>query len=299
MEVLMTFPVRGFFVLAFLCLWMAACPAWAGHGAELPPRPAILLVAFGTTVPEARTALEHLEAQVRQRYPGVEVRWAYTARQVREKIRTQGVVVDSPALALARLADDGFTHVAVQSLHVIPGEEFHNLLTICSRMEGLPKGLRRITVGAPLVATSADVRRLAAALTSRFADRNRREAVVFFGHGTAHGGDVFYSALDRALQQVSPWFTVTTVEGTPSMDETVQSLAALGATQARLVPLMAVAGDHALNDMSGDDPESLASRLRSRGIKPVPVLEGLASSPEVSALWMEHLARAWGALELL
>lgn len=294
----MTFPVRGFFVLTLLWMWVTPCLAWAGHNKTPSPRPAILLVAFGTTVPEARSALEHFEWQVRQRYPNVAVRWAYTARQVREKIRTQGVMVDSPALALARLSDDGFTHVAVQSLHIIPGEEFHNLMTICSRMEGLPKGLTRITVGAPLLATSADVRRLATTLTSHFGHQGQREAVVFFGHGTSHGGDVFYTALDHTLQQTSPWFTVTTVEGTPSMDETIQSLTALGATQARLVPLMAVAGDHAQNDMGGDDPDSLASRLRSRGIHPVPLLQGLASLPEVNAIWMEHLERAWEALEL-
>lgn len=291
----MTFLVRGLVCFGVL---LSTALAWAGHGAAPASRPAILLVAFGTTVAEARADLERLEARVRERFPGVEVRWATTSRLVRERLRAQGVAAESPALALARLADDGFTHVAVQSLHVIPGEEFHGLVTTAARLEGLPKGLTRVRVGAPLLASTEDVRRAAAALAHLARDRGRREAVVFFGHGSPHGGDVFYTALQHALQGISPWLFVTTVEGLPSMEETVEALAQAGATRARLVPLMAVAGEHARADMAGNDPESLASRLLSRGIRSEPVLTGLAGNPALAELWLDHLGQAWAALEL-
>ncbi len=293
----MTFLVRGL-LCCYGLLVVGVAAVWASHGAPPTVRPAILLVAFGTTIPEARGDLQAFEAQARQRFPGVEIRWAYTARMVREKMRSHGLEADSPTLALARLADDGFTHVVVQSLHVIPGEEFHGLMKIAASLEGLPKGLVRVQVGAPLLATTADVRRMAQTLAAQFCDRGHREALVFFGHGSSHGGDIFYAALQHALQEKSPWLLVTTVEGTPSLEETVAAITNLGASRARLIPLMAVAGDHARNDMAGEDPESLASQLQRHRIRPVPILAGLAGIPAIADIWLDHLAEAWAELGL-
>ena len=269
----------------------------AGYPAH-PPKPAILLVAFGTTVPEAQTALTNLENRVRQRFSNVEIRWAYTAQQVRDALRRNGTQVDSPALALARLADDGFTHVAIQSLHVIPGEEFHGLVATAERFRGMPKGLTRIALGQPLLADTEDVAALAKALAGLYPPSSKTDATIFFGHGTHHGADVFYTALEYALQRTAPGLFVTTVEGSPSLEDTANQLATRGIRSARLVPLMAVAGDHALNDMAGTEESSLASLLQARKITPKPELRGLADVPPVAEIWIRHLEQAWEALGL-
>ncbi|NLW80921.1 MAG: sirohydrochlorin cobaltochelatase, partial [Desulfovibrionales bacterium] len=137
-------------VLVFVLLALCG-PALAGHK-ERPPRKGILLVAFGTTVPEARLALDSIEARAKARFPGIDVRWAYSSRIVREKLAARGQNFDSPAMALARMMDDGFTHVAVQSLQTIPGEEFHGLQQTVQAFSGLPKGMDSVTLGLPLLA---------------------------------------------------------------------------------------------------------------------------------------------------
>jgi len=88
---------------------------------------AILLVAFGTSDPEAARAFELVEKRARERFPDVEMRWAYTSKMIRTKLSKQGKRLDSPETAFAMLMDEGYTHVAVLSLHTIPGEEFHEL----------------------------------------------------------------------------------------------------------------------------------------------------------------------------
>ena len=105
----------------------SANQALAGHGEKRPVQKAILLVAFGTSDPEAQKTFGRIEEQARKAFPGVEIRWAYTSGMIRKKLAREGKALDSPEVALARLMETGFTHVAVLSLHTIPGEEFHEL----------------------------------------------------------------------------------------------------------------------------------------------------------------------------
>ena len=84
-------------------------------------------MAFGTSVPEAQKAYDNIERMVRAAFPETPVRWAYTSSMIRAKLARQGKPLDSMETALARMMDERFTHVAVQSLHVIAGWEFHEM----------------------------------------------------------------------------------------------------------------------------------------------------------------------------
>lgn len=280
-------------LLLTLCLALPGA-ALAGHGGEAARKDGILLVAFGTTVEEARPALANIERLVRAAHPDTEVRWAWTARQARAALIREGKSAASPQQALADMAEEGFTHVAVQSFHTIPGAEFHGLLATAKAMEGLPKGLTRITVGLPLLSSTDDAESVAVALKSLLPkERKPGEAVVFLGHGNPHHpAALCYPALQFYLTKADPLAFIGVVEGSPSFDDVAGALAARKARTAWLVPLMAVAGDHAHNDMAGDDPESWASQLRERGITPRPVLRGTASSDAVVAIWLRHLDAA-------
>lgn len=288
--------VRGKFLrllplLFILCL--VSLPALAGHHATGQDRPAILLVAFGASVPEAQGAYAALESQVRAAFPDLEVRWAYTSHMVRRKLAKAGQVLDSPALALARLAEDGFDRVAVQSLHVIPGEEFHDLTRTAKALEGLPDGPRIVRVGMPLISGAQDAKRLAAALLAAApAGRARGEALVYMGHGTPHPADLTYPALQHLLAAADPLALVGTVEGYPALDDVLAALQARKVKKAWLLPLMAVAGDHARNDLAGDEQGSWKSVLAKAGISAAPVLAGLAEDPAVAAIWVDHLRQA-------
>lgn len=259
---------------------------------------AILLVAFGTTVRDAEVAYRNVERLTRARFPGTEIRWAYTSRIVMRKLAAEGRPVDAPAIAVRKLANDGFRTVVVQSLHLIPGEEFDKLqaeLAEGAAAAGVPMAL---AIGRPLLGNPEDAHEVAAALQRCLPGRAPGEPVLWMGHGTPrHPADKEYAVLIEALAAMDPAMRLATVEGKPTLDDALPGLKALNSRRVWVAPFMAVAGDHARNDLAGDEPESWKSRLTAEGFEPVLVLRGVAECDGVVSLWLDHLAAAWERLE--
>jgi len=280
-------------VSAFLFVFLVLCPQVhaGGHGShERPEKTGILLAAFGTTVPEARAALENVEKAVRKAFPGVPVRWAYTSRIVRQKLAEAGVEIDSPQTALARMMDEGFTHVAVQSLHTIGGWEFHDLHRNVQAFSGMAPGFSKVMVGGPLLNGREDIERVADGLLEKQpSGRKKNEAIVFMGHGTDHPANALYYALAVELRKRDSNVFLGTAHGFPGIEEIRDILSERKIRKAFLVPFMAVAGDHAVNDMAGDDDDSWKSILTAAGIECVPVLRGTAELDPIVEVWIDHL----------
>ena len=238
-----------------------------GHGEKKPMKKGILLVAFGTSIPEAQVSFTNIEQKVKQAFPDVPIRWAYTSKIIRDKLAKEGKHLDSVAMALARMMDEDFTHVAVQSLHTIGGEEFHDLLRTVHAFRDMGGGFERVPVGYPLLATEEDIVRVAEAMLGHIPkERKKDEAVVLMGHGTPHPSNAFYAALMFHFQQKDPNVLVGTVEGAPTIDDIKAMLVAKEIRRAYLMPFMSVAGDHAINDMAGDEEDSWKSILTQAGI---------------------------------
>jgi sirohydrochlorin cobaltochelatase len=248
----------------------------------------------------ADAAYKNIEKKLREEIPGVEIRWAYSSKIIRHKL-AQGkkpVKLDSPAEALAKMMDEDFTHVAVQSLQTIPGQEFHALSETARSFSGMPKGMKKVTVGMPLLATTEDLTRTAEALSaSAPKERKAGEAVVYVGHGTKHPANVYYPGLQYYLWRKDRLAFVGTVEGSPSQEDVLAELAKAGVKKAYLLPLLAVAGDHAQNDIAGDEPDSWKSALAKAGITCVPVVKGTAESDAVAAIWVDHVKAALAQLK--
>jgi len=275
-----------------LCLALGQT-ALAGEGKKhAEPKHGILLVAFGTSVPEAVAAIDSLKQQAEAAFPGVPVRLAYSSKIIRDKIAGEGIHKRSPAQALADMAAEGFTHVAVQSLQSIPGREYNDIKATAEAFQAMPKGIKHVSVGRPLLYGPEDIDATAKAILPSLPQHKKGEAVVLMGHGTEHPANAAYSALQLALWKLDPGVHVATVESAPTIDDTIQTLKRHGVRTAYLVPLMSVAGDHAHNDMAGKEDDSWASKLSAAGIAPKPVLVGLGSRPAVSRLWIEHLKDA-------
>jgi len=286
---------------ALLALCMAlfgAFPALAGPDAPATDKTGILLVSFGTSVPEARKAFDDMDAAVREAFPGVTVRWAFTSNIIRNKLEKQGLHTDSVPVALARMLEDGFTHLAVQSLHAIPGEEFnHKLVQEVTRFSG-PGGFAKLSIGQPLMSSHEDMVRVAnAVLAVTAAQRAPDEALVLMGHGTHHPANIYYPALQWYLERHDPLAFVGTVEGAPDLDWLLSQLKNMVVRKVLMVPLMSVAGDHARNDMAGEEPDSWKSVFAEAGITSRSVLHGLAEYPEFRAIWLDHLRKAMLALD--
>ena len=274
-----------FLVLAFCC-WASA----GGHGHRTVMKKGILLVAFGSSVPEAWVSFENIDRKVRKAFPGIPVRWAYTSSIIRSKMAKEGKLLDSVEIALAKMMEEGFTHVAVQSLHTIAGEEFHDLQMNAQLFGEMAGGFDRILVGYPLLTTQRDMERAVQAILRNLPkDRKKEDAVVLMGHGSPHPSNAFYAALMFHLQRKDPKVFVGTVEGSPGIDQIKVMLLEQGIRKAYLMPFMSVAGDHARNDMAGNEEDSWKSILTKAGIKCVPVLKGTAEYDDFVDIWIDHL----------
>ena len=266
----------------------------AAHGDKKPMKKGILLVAFGTTVPEAQISYDNIERSVKKTFPGVPVRWGYTSRTIIRKMAEKGKHLATPEEALSSMMRENFTHVAVQSLHVMPGAEFHGLVKNVQRFAGMSKGLQKVIVGYPLMTTSEDVQRVAETLLKIIPpERRKTDAVVFMGHGTHHTANVYYAALNYHVQKLDPNVFVGTVEGWPEIDDITSDLKNNRIEKAYLMPFMTVAGDHARNDMAGPSADSWKSMLEKEGVNCLVVLKGTAEFQEFVDIWVDHLRAAF------
>lgn len=277
-----------------LVLLLTAAGSFAsGHEKSRPAKKGILLVAFGTSVPEARRAYDNIERMMKAAFPEVPIRWAYTSSMIRRKLAQQGQPLDSMEAALAKMRDEGFTHVGVQSLHIIAGWEFHELQRNTAAFGAMAGGFDRIAVGGPLLASQEDFPKVTEALLRNLPPaRKPAEAVVFMGHGTSHPSNASYPALMYYLQRRDPLVFMGTVEGSPAIEEIQQVLSVRKVKTVYLIPFMAVAGDHAVNDLAGDEETSWKNRLTRAGIKCIPVLKGSAEFDDLTAIWVDHLKDA-------
>jgi len=263
--------------------------ASGGHGRKAPKKVGILLVAFGSSAASAQISFENIDRKVKRAYPGIPVRWAYTSHIIRSKLVKQGKYLDSPETALAGMLDEQFTHVAVQSLHTIAGQEYHDLRRTVGAF-GMLDGFQRVILGDPLMATQHDMEKVVAAVMQTIpAQRKKNEAVVLMGHGSHHPANAFYAALMFQLQRRDPNVFVGTVEGYPEIDVIKTLLLEKAIRKAYLMPFMSVAGDHAKNDMAGDGEDSWKSVLTTAGIQCVPVLKGTAEFEAFVDIWVQHL----------
>jgi len=259
---------------------------------------AVLLVAFGTSIPEAARALDRIEARVREKYTGIDIRWAYTSRTIRSRLRVRGKEIDSPVTALSRLMDEGFSHVAVLSLHVVPGMEFHSFYMDARRFAEMSEGFDKLHVARPLLGDYEDMARAADILSREFASFQKPgEGVILVGHGNRrHPSDAIYLAMGSLLSDRGPNLFVGTVQGHPTPDELLPRLRAANIRKVVLAPLMTVAGDHARKDMAGDDPGSWKSVLEGKGIQCEAVFTGLAERAGIAEIWMDHLDEVYNRL---
>ena len=131
---------------------------WAGEVGHGPAAKdgkglAIRLVTFGTSVPRAQAAFANIEKLVKAAYLKTEVRWAYTSQSIRRKLVKEGKVLDSPEIALAKLMEEGYKRVVMQSLHMIPGAEYHDIYVNGKLFGQMVGGFDQVMVAMPLLSS--------------------------------------------------------------------------------------------------------------------------------------------------
>ena len=259
---------------------------------------AILLVSFGTSYKVAQKSMTDIDRMVKKEFPGIEVHWAFTSVIIRRELAKRGQMIDAPAEAMGKMAAEGVTRLAVQSLHCIPGIEYNDLKRTVLQFRHIPMCFDKITLGRPLMYYHADIEKLVSALEQNVFPKNmdKHEAVVMMGHGTTSPANVFYAGIQYDFWKASPRYIVGTVEGYPTLEDVEYQLKKNKVKEVWLMPLMSVAGDHARNDMSGTS-HSWQAKLEALGYQVHPVLKGMGEYPVIAQLWINHLKEAVNELQ--
>ena len=254
---------------------------------------ALVCVSFGTTVANGRVDLSAVEQALQKSAPEYPFVRALASRIIRKRLAARGETFDSLPEALEKLLAAGCTQVAIQPTHLLYGYEYDK---IKAEIDPYRQRFSDFALGRPLLADTADLQAVARVLGQAY-PLQPEEALILMGHGTEHFAGVVYAALQSAfaLQERKDVF-VATVEGWPGLPEVLPHIVKAGYRKVHLVPLLLVAGDHAWNDMAGEDPDSWKSLFTAAGFAVETQMTGLGSVPGVQQLYVDHTGAAMAAL---
>lgn len=267
--------------------------------AEDSNKSAILIVSFGTSMPEARKAIDSLVNAVRENFPQIETRLAFTSNIIRRKIaRESQEIIQNPVEALAKLNDENFSHVYVMPTHIIPGEEYDEIQNVVNAFRTIKGkyGFKRLELGRPFLDGAFDCEGMADILIERFKQyiSSKDTGIVLMGHGTPeHFANALYSQLQLALDTKEYGkFFLGTVEAAPKIDDVIAKLKRRPEIKKLILsPFMIVAGDHANNDLAGaDDEESWLNILKRNGYEDITTyLVGLGEDENIKRQFVRKI----------
>ena len=259
------------------------------------PKPVILVVSFGTSYNDSRhITIGAIEDAIRETYPDYDVRRAFTAQIIIDKLAERdGIVIDNFEQAMDKLVEEGVQKVIVQPTHLMAGYEYTDVLN--SLQQNYADKFDAIVLGDPLLTSDEDYSEVVEAICDATAEYDDGQtAICFMGHGTEADSNEDYTHLQQVLTDAGHTsYFVGTVEATPTFDDVVEAAQAAGFTRAVLRPLMVVAGDHANNDMADtEDPDSFASKFIAAGFEVECVVEGLGQLVAIDDIYVRHVADA-------
>ena len=250
---------------------------------------AILAVSFGTSHNDTRkVTIDAIERDMQEAFPDYMLYRAWTSKMIIKKLKNRdNVHVFTVREAMEQMKKDGITDVLIQPTHVINGIE-NDLM----KEDALAyrDDFHSITFGDPLLTSAEDNLAVIQAIADEFSDLAQDQVLVLMGHGTTHYANSIYAALDYTFKDKGyKNIFLGTVEAYPSMESLMRMVKEYNPSKVVLAPFMIVAGDHAKNDMAGDDPESWYCQFKAAGFEVEPVVEGLGGYPGVRSLLVEHL----------
>lgn len=253
---------------------------------------AILVVSFGTSFEDTRKlTIDAIEQEIQETFPNCRVYRAWTSKMIMAKLlKRDHVKINNVKEAMEQMHQDGMTDVIVQPTHVMNGVE-NDLMKedalSCSNL------FSSVTFGAPLLTSEEDSMAVIRAICEEFSDLKPEEALVLMGHGTPHYANSIYAALDYKFKDLGySNIFVGTVEAYPSFDTLLHQLASFHPQKVILAPFMIVAGDHARNDMAGEEEDSWRSQLTRAGYGVSCTVKGLGEYPAIRRLLIDHVRTA-------
>lgn len=273
----------------------------------------ILVVSFGTSYNDSRVCdIKGIEDAIAEAYPAWSIRRAFTSQIIINHVQARdGERIDNVAQALERAVNNGVKHLIVQPTHLMHGAEYDELMSALEEYQGKFETVKVAEpllgeVGADVSVINEDKKKVAVAVTAEAvkdggydslgAAKEDGTAFVFMGHGTSHTAKVSYSQMQTQMGALGyDNVFIGTVEGEPeetSCGAVIEAVKNAGYKKVILRPLMVVAGDHANNDMAGEDEDSWLSMFEASGsFEQVSVqISGLGGISAIQQLYVAHIA---------
>ena len=258
----------------------------------------LLVVSFGTSYNDSRRlTIGAIEAAMAEAFPDWSVRRAFTSQIIIDHVASRdGVAIDNVTQALDRAADNGVKTLVVQPTHLMNGLEYEELMNTLAEYSD---AFESISVGQPLLTDDEDFQAVMEAIVAATADYDDgRTAICFMGHGTEHDANGVYAKLQQLLTDSGHAnYYIGTVEAEPTLEDLLASVGQGDYSRVVLLPLMVVAGDHANNDMAGDEDGSWRLAFEDAGYQVECVLTGLGEMEAIQDLFVAHAQAAVDALE--
>lgn len=250
---------------------------------------AILIVSFGTSHEDTRRkTIDQIEKDIRHRYPEYAVYCAFTSKMIIRLLQQRdGITIMTVTEAMEQMRRDGIREVIVQPTHILNGIENDQMILEANSYR---EAFQSLKFGRPLLYATMDYWKVIKAFVGKLPKLSEQEAVLCMGHGTEHYTNTSYAALDYMLKaQGHDNVYVATVEAYPALGDVIGRLKEKKYTKIILIPFMIVAGDHAKNDMAGEEEDSWRVILEKEGFQVACILEGLGENPDIRSIFLEHI----------
>ncbi len=257
----------------------------------------LLVVSFGTSYNDSRRlTVGAIESAMEEAFPEYSVRRGFTSQIIIDHVLSRdGEVIDNVTEALERAIANGVKTLVVQPTHLMNGLEYTDLV---NELAEYSDAFEAVAVGEPLLTSDEDFETVMNAIVAATAEYDDGEtAICFMGHGTEAESNQVYAKMQQMLTDAGyENYFVGTVEATPSVDDVLAAVQEGSYTKVVLQPLMIVAGDHANNDMAGDDEDSWKSVFTAAGYEVTCVVRGLGELEEIQQLLVAHAQAAVDSL---
>lgn len=258
----------------------------------------LLVLSFGTSYNDSRRlTIGAIEGDLEKAFPDFSVRRGFTANIIIDHVqRRDNILIDDVDAALERAVNNGVKNLVVQPTHLMHGLEYDELV---EEVGNYSDAFDQVVFGEPLLNSDDDFARVEKAITEWTASYDDGEtAICFMGHGTeADSNEVYQKMQDLLTKDGYTNYFVGTVEAQPSLDDVLAKVQAGDYKRVVLEPLMVVAGDHANNDMAGDEDGSWKKTFEDAGYEVECLLRGLGENEDIRAIYVDHAKAAIDSLK--
>ena len=258
----------------------------------------LLVLSFGTSYNDSRRlTIGAIEGDLEKAFPDFSVRRGFTANIIIDHVqRRDNILIDDVDAALERAVNNGVKNLVVQPTHLMHGLEYDELV---KEVGNYSDAFDQVVFGEPLLNSDDDFARVEKAITEWTASYDDGEtAICFMGHGTeADSNEVYQKMQDLLTKDGYTNYFVGTVEAQPSLDDVLAMVQAGDYKRVVLEPLMVVAGDHANNDMAGDEDGSWKKTFEDAGYEVECLLRGLGENEDIRAIYVDHAKAAIDSLK--